>query len=309
MPVPGDLDRAATLLCEGQLVAFGTETVYGLGADATNGRAVAEIYRVKGRPSFNPLIVHVPDVASALKLVNIPPELEPLTQLWPGPLTLVAPMRTNTTISDLVTAGLPTLAVRVPENEAARRLLTTCGRPIAAPSANTSGRISPSSAHHVEEDLGGNIAAILDTGPCAVGLESTIVGIGNGEPILLRPGGVPLDCLQDVLSKKIQDRKGEAITAPGQLQSHYAPNAALTKDVDAPRGNDVHIGFGNDGASISLSPTGDLVEAAANLFTVLRQADAIAKSTGARISVAPVPMTGLGVAINDRLTRAAAPRE
>lgn len=294
--------RAAQMLRDGELVAFGTETVYGLGADARNGVAVARIYQVKGRPVFNPLIVHVADLDAASQLIDIPPSLHPLTGFWPGPLTLVGPCRPDSGIASLVTAGLPTLAVRVPSNPGAQALLRAFDGPVAAPSANTSGLISPSRASHVQADLGGRIAAILDTGPCTVGLESTIVGLGSNGPALLRPGGISQEALVKKLGHPLAGPPVGTITAPGQLASHYAPKAALTMDVTAPGPDMVMIGFGALSGTLNLSPNGDVTEAAANLFECLHQADA----TGQPIGVAPIPNIGLGRAINDRLHRAAA---
>ena len=307
-PDADGIDRAADFLRNGDLVAFGTETVYGLGADARNGQAVAQIYAVKGRPSFNPLIVHVADAAHVDELIDIPEDIRALTQFWPGPLTLVAPMRSGAGIASLVTAGLPTLAVRVPENVGARALLRAFGGPVAAPSANTSGRISPSTADHVRNDLGGRIAAILDTGPCDVGLESTIVGPGPEGPVLLRPGGVSEEDLAVVLGRPLASKTNSTINAPGQLASHYAPDVPLVMNVTEPDGRAVHIGFGGGDGAFNLSPARELGEAAANLFAVLHLANDRACMCGEAITVAPIPDHGLGQAINDRLRRAAAER-
>ena len=303
---PG-IARAAALLREGRLVAFPTETVYGLGADATDGRAVAAIFEAKGRPRFNPLIVHVASPEAAEALIEMPePGRRLAAAFWPGPLTLVAPMRPGAGISDLVTAGLPTLAVRVPEHPLALALLRAAGRPLAAPSANPSGKVSPTSADHVLDGLAGRIAAVLDGGPCPVGVESTIVGVA-GEPALLRPGGLPAEAVEAALGHPLA-APGAAITAPGQLASHYAPTARLRLDATTPAEGELWLGFGPcQGADLNLSPTGDLHEAAANLFAHLRALDARA-GPGRTIAVAPVPRTGLGRAINDRLVRAAAPR-
>lgn len=306
--IPADdagIARAAQLLAAGQLVAFGTETVYGLGADARNGQAVAQIYATKGRPGFNPLIVHVHDLDAARALIDLPESLDPLTDLWPGPLTLVARMRDDAGIAGLVTAGLATLAVRIPANPGAQALLRAFGGPVAAPSANTSGQISPSRAGHVMADLGGRIAAILDTGPCDVGLESTIVGDGLNGPTLLRPGGIPAAVLETRLGEPLAPPPAGAITAPGQLASHYAPGAQLRINISTPPDPDCHIAFGPGPGRWNLSETSDLTEAAARLFDLLHKADAAACGT---ITVAPIPRHGLGQAINDRLTRAAAPR-
>ncbi|MEP4196663.1 MAG: L-threonylcarbamoyladenylate synthase [Aliishimia sp.] len=304
--IPSDaigIARAATFLADGGLVSFPTETVYGLGADARNGRAVAAIYEAKGRPSFNPLIVHVADSAAARALTHWSDTAESLAQaFWPGPLTLVLPLAAAHGLSDLVTAGLPSVAVRVPAHPAAHALLAKFEGPIAAPSANPSGRISATTAQHVLDGLGGRISAILDDGPCSVGLESTIVGL-TGAPTLLRPGGLPQEALETVLQVPLA-KAGTDITAPGQLSSHYAPNATVRLDASTARANEVHLGFAEITGDLSLSAAGDLSEAAANLFGHLHKLDA----TGQPIAVAPIPNTGLGRAINDRLQRSAAPR-
>jgi len=302
--------RAAELLAAGALVAFPTETVYGLGADARNDRAVAQIFAAKGRPRFNPLIVHLPSLAAAQEIAVFDDAADRLASaFWPGPLTLVLPLRDGAGVSPLVTAGLSTIAIRLPEHPVARDLLAAFGGPIAAPSANPSGKISPTSAAHVLEGLSGRIAAVVDGGPCPVGLESTIVGC-TGTPELLRPGGLPAEEVEACLSRSVPRRSGGSdISAPGQLASHYAPTAALRLNVTKPEPGELWLGFGHgcEGAALCLSPTGDLVEAAANLFHHLRALDAMA-APGQRIAVAPVPGHGLGLAINDRLARAAAPR-
>ena len=324
-PDDAGIARAADLLRAGRLVAFPTETVYGLGADARDGRAVASIFEAKGRPRFNPLIVHVTDLAAAERLVDLPEAALTLAAaFWPGPLTLVAPMRTpihaDSGIADLVTAGLPTLAVRVPAHPLARALLTEFGGPVAAPSANPSGRISPTKAAHVVEALGGRIAAVLNGGDCPVGLESTILGFGSGGPdagpvsgpMLLRPGGLAVEAVEEVLGGTVSIGQGDVITAPGQLASHYAPGAMLRLNANHPQPGETWLGFGPDpapitGPALNLSATGDLAEAAANLFAHLRALDAMLSGGGA-IAAAPIPDHGLGRAINDRLARAAAPR-
>lgn len=299
---------AARLLGQGMLVAFPTETVYGLGGDARSDHAVARIYAAKGRPSFNPLIVHLPDLAAVEAIAEVGPKARALAAaFWPGPLTLVLPLRASAGISPLVTAGLDTVAVRVPAHPLAQRLLRAFGGPVAAPSANPSGRISPTQAEHVLEGLSGRIAAVLDGGACAVGLESTIV-VADPLPLLLRPGGVPVEALEAVLGESMA-LGGDAgkPTSPGQLASHYAPEAGVRLDaVDALPG-EVLVGFGPLQGDLSLSPSGDLVEAASRLFHILREADRLA-GPGGRIAFAPVPEEGLGRAINDRLRRAAAPR-
>jgi len=301
--------RAAGLLRAGELVAFPTETVYGLGADATDDRAVAAVFEAKGRPRFNPLIAHLPGLDQARELVEFPDDaLRLAATFWPGPLTLVLPLRPGAAISPLVTSGLDTLAVRVPDLPLARDLLARVGRPVAAPSANPSGRVSPTRAAHVLAGLGGRIAAVLDGGPCAVGLESTIVGMA-GPPRLLRPGGIPAEAIEACLGRELAapPPPSDMPDAPGQLASHYAPDAVLRLNAARAEPGEMLLGFGaaGDGADWTLSPTGDLTEAAARLFHVLREMDA----AGLRnIAVAPIPERGLGRAINDRLRRAAAPR-
>ncbi|PLL14349.1 threonylcarbamoyl-AMP synthase [Tabrizicola sp. TH137] len=303
------LARAAALLRAGDLVAFPTETVYGLGGDARNDRAVAAIFAAKGRPSFNPLIVHLPDLAAARAVAVFDDRAEAVAAgFWPGPLTLVLPLRPEAGISPLVTAGLATVAVRVPAHPVAQGLLRAFGGPLAAPSANPSGKVSPTRAAHVLAGLAGRIAAVVEGGDCAVGVESTILGL-DGAPVLLRPGGVTVEALEAVLGLPLVAGGSETRpNAPGQLASHYAPGAMVRLGVTAPEAGEVWVGFGPcPGAALTLSETGDLVEAAARLFHVLRQADAVAGERG-RIAFAPVPETGLGRAINDRLRRAAAPR-
>jgi len=301
--------EAAQLLAAGELVAFPTETVYGLGGDARSDAAVARIYAAKGRPSFNPLIVHLPDLAAAESIAVIGPNARKLAQaFWPGPLTLVLPLRAESGISPLVTAGLATVAVRVPAHPLAQRLLRAFGGPVAAPSANPSGRVSPTEAVHVLDGLSGRIAAVLDGGACQVGLESSIV-LADPKPVLLRPGGIPVEALEMALGRPFGLADSEArLMAPGQLASHYAPGAALRLNATNALGEEVLVGFGPVKGTLTLSETGDLVEAAARLFACLREADRLAGLNG-RIAFAPVPETGLGHAINDRLRRAAAPRE
>jgi L-threonylcarbamoyladenylate synthase len=308
-PSRPDLEQAALLLRQGLLVAFPTETVYGLGGDARSDGAVAGIYAAKGRPSFNPLIVHVSDVAAARRFAMFDAVAEGLAQaFWPGPLTLVLPLRKGHGLSPQVTAGLPTVALRVPAHPVAQALLAAFGGPLAAPSANPSGRVSPTRAAHVLDGLGGRIAAVVDGGACAVGVESTILGVADGEVRLLRPGGVPVELIEAVLHKPLVALEDPARpVAPGQLASHYAPLAALRLNVAQPDAGEVWIGFGPGGGVPNLSPEGDLAQAAAALFHALREADRMA-GPGGRIAVAPVPETGLGRAINDRLRRAAAPR-
>ncbi len=300
------LDRAADVLRDGGLVAFPTETVYGLGADARNGLAVARIFQAKGRPSFNPLIVHVATLEMAQGIaVFDDTALRLASAFWPGPLTLVLPLRPKAGLSPLVTAGLPTIGLRLPDSKTAQRLLATFGGPVAAPSANPSGKISPTTAAHVADGLSGKIDAILDAGPCAVGLESTIIGF-DPAPVLLRPGGLPVEEIEACLGSPLMAHEPNATpNAPGQLSSHYAPTAPLRLNAETKKAGELKLGFGpDDQADLNLSPTGDLVEAAANLFTHLHTLDA----KGAPIAVAPIPNKGLGIAINDRLKRAAAPR-
>lgn len=311
---PQGIAQAAALLRDGGLVAFPTETVYGLGADARNGAAVAAIYAAKGRPRFNPLIVHLPDLSAARRIGVLDAGAEQLAAaFWPGPLTLVVPLQAGAGLSSLVTAGLPSVALRVPGSALARRLLAAVAAPVAAPSANPSGRISPTSADHVLAGLGGRIAAVLDGGPCTVGVESTIVALTGPAPRLLRAGGLPLEALEACLGAALPTAPaaapGNAPEAPGQLVSHYAPQAALRLAPEGPRPDEVWLGFGPQAttAALNLSPAGDLTEAAANLFGMLHAADALA-GPGGRIAASPVPETGLGRAINDRLRRAAAAR-
>lgn len=305
---PPELAIAARILASGGLVAFPTETVYGLGADACNDRAVAAIYAAKGRPTFNPLIVHVPDLESAARYCHLDDGAARLADaFWPGALTLVLPLRSGAGISRLVTAGLDTLAIRVPDSATAQGLLRAFGGPVAAPSANPSGRISPTRADHVMAGLGGRIDAIVDGGSCSVGLESTIVGFGDG-PTLLRAGGIPVEALETCLGQTLRtslDATDNPV-APGQLMSHYAPNGQVRLDVVEPRPDEVLLGFGHvEGATLNLSRSGDLMEAAANLFGMLHELD---RAGASHIAVSPVPDHGLGRAINDRLRRAAAPR-
>ncbi|MCK0140417.1 L-threonylcarbamoyladenylate synthase [Aliiroseovarius sp. F47248L] len=299
--------QAAELLRAGALVSFPTETVYGLGADATNDHAVARIFEAKGRPQFNPLIVHVPSLEAVRDIATLDGAALDLAQaFWPGPLTLVLPLKPDGPLSALVSAGLPTVAVRVPADSLATKLLRVAGVPVAAPSANPSGRISPSTARHVLDGLSGRIEAVLDGGPCEVGLESTIVGF-DPAPVLLRPGGLPVEAIEAALGGAIATRQINAgINAPGQLSSHYAPDAALRLNAETARPNERLLGFGHVEADLNLSPSGDLVEAAANLFRYLHQLDA---EGDAPIAVSPIPDHGMGRAINDRLRRAAAPRD
>ncbi|HMI20357.1 MAG TPA: L-threonylcarbamoyladenylate synthase [Sphingomonas sp.] len=298
------IDEAARLIAAGRPVAMPTETVYGLAADATRGDAVAAIYAAKGRPSFNPLIVHVLDLTAADAIADLPVPARKLAEaFWPGPLTLVAPLRPGSPIAALATAGLPTIALRSPAHPAMRDLLRTSGKPLAAPSANASGTISPTRAEHVARSLGAAIDLIVDAGPTAVGLESTIVTVTDGGLHLLRPGPITAEQLADVTGLPVRADTPDTITAPGQLAQHYAPSKPVRLNATEKRQDEWLIGFGAVAGDASLSPSGDTTEAAARLFDLLHQADAVA---AARIAVAPVPATGLGVAINDRLRRAAA---
>ena len=308
-PDEGGITQAVALLRQEELVAFPTETVYGLGGDARSDRAVAAIYAAKGRPRFNPLIVHLPDLQSVEKIADLGPNASKLAQAcWPGPLTLVLPLRPDAGLSPLVTAGLETVAVRVPAHPLSQQLLRAFGGPVAAPSANPSGRVSPTTAAHVLDGLSDRIAAVLDGGACQVGLESSIV-LADPDPLLLRPGGIPAEAIEDLLGQPVGTLLTEGKpTAPGQLASHYAPDAALRLNATEARDGEVFVGFGPMRGVLNLSPSGDLVEAAARLFGLLREADRLA-GPGGRIAFAPVPDHGLGRAINDRLRRAAAPRQ
>lgn len=306
---PEGIARAAEVLRGGGLVAFPTETVYGLGGDARDDLAVARIFDAKGRPRFNPLIVHVPDVAAARGYALFDDRAEAVAAaFWPGPLTMVLPLRDGSGLSPLVTAGLATVAIRVPAHPVARALLRAFGGPLAAPSANPSGKVSPTRAAHVRAGLSGRIEAVLDGGACAVGVESTILGL-DGAAALLRPGGVAAEEIESLLGVAlVAGGSAEKPNAPGQLASHYAPAAGVRLDVLRPEPGEVFVGFGPcDGAALTLSESGDVVEAAARLFHVLREADDLAGPSG-RIAFAPVPEAGLGRAVNDRLRRAAAPR-
>jgi len=310
---PAGVSEAARVLAAGGLVAFPTETVYGLGADATSGEAVARIYGAKGRPSFNPLIAHVTDLAAAEREGIFNADARALAKaFWPGPLTLVVPVAPTCSVSTLARAGLDSIGLRVPAHPIALALLAAFGKPVAAPSANRSGQVSPTCADHVAADLAGRIEAILDGGATEVGVESTIVACLPDGPRLLRPGGVTREAIEAVLGRALPAEEGAgAVIAPGMLQSHYAPHCAVTLEATRSAPDAAILDFHGQlvgepcVARIDLSQTGDLVEAAARLFDALRVLDA---SGAARIMVAPVPMGGLGEAINDRLARAAAPR-
>lgn len=302
----GAISSAVELLRGGNLVAVPTETVYGLAADATETCAVQQIYAVKGRPSNNPLICHVSDANMAHSYVNVPPLAEKLmARFWPGPLTLVLPKRADAGIAAPVSAGLDTLAVRCPDQPSTRKIIATLAHPIAAPSANPSGRLSPTSAADVLAGLGGKIPMIIDGGETQEGIESTIIGVSGGKLYLLRPGTVTVDEVADATGETVYDRDESEITAPGQLASHYAPNAAVRLNATEAAEGEILIGFGDVAGDLTLSLSGDLREAAQKLFKTLRAADMAGAGT---IAVAPIPHHGIGIAINDRLKRAAAPR-
>ena len=310
---PEQVSEAARLLRAGELVAFPTETVYGLGADATNDRAVAEIFAAKGRPRFNPLISHVADLAAARALVTFDARAERLAErFWPGPLSLVLPRAPNCPVSLLASAGLDTLAVRMPAHPLALALLRETDRPLAAPSANRSGRVSPTAAAHVLEELGGRIAAVLDGGPATVGIESTVLDLSEATPTLLRAGAVTHEEIGALIGPlALPQSAGAAPRSPGMLESHYAPHLPLRLDVAEARPGEALLAFGPgatpEGFATTrwLSRSGDLTEAAANLFASLRGLD---RPEFSAIAVMPIPERGLGAAINDRLRRAAAPR-
>lgn len=312
-PSQEEIARAAAALRAGDLVAFPTETVYGLGADATNDRAVAAIFTTKGRPRFNPLIIHVPDFAAAQHYGQFTNTAAQLARtFWPGPLTLVVPQQPDAGISDLVTTGLDTIAIRIPSHPIAQALLAQTEHPVAAPSANRSGRVSATSASHVRTDFEGSDLIVLDAGPTQHGLESTIIDASGDEVVLLRPGAITAEMILTETGLHVVERTKPAArpNAPGQLESHYAPHAQVRLNISAPEPGEALLAFGadvppHDGPMINLSASGDTTEAAINLFAALRTLDARGCAT---IAVMPIPETGLGAAINDRLRRAAAPR-
>ncbi len=315
--VPQDraLAKAAALIRAGELVALPTETVYGLAADATSGEAVARIFETKGRPRFNPLIAHVSNLEMAHEnAVFDELALKLAEKFWPGPLTLVLPLADRAVIHPLATAGLDTLAIRMPRSEFTRSLIGEVGRPLAAPSANRSGRISTTSAADVEAELGDRIPLIVDGGPTPVGVESTIVRVSNGRLTLLRPGGLASDAIEDAAGQQLEAPATGKVEAPGMLTSHYAPEAGMRLGVTDVRQGEALLAFGSHRAAgadkatamCNLSTAGDLREAAAALFSALRELD---KAGAATIAVEPIPDEGLGEAINDRLRRAAAPRD
>jgi len=307
------IDEAARLIREGELVAFPTETVYGLGGDATNERAVARIFEAKGRPQFNPLISHVLDAGEARRLVQWSDVADKLAaRFWPGPLTLVLPRTKDSPIALLATAGLDTVAVRAPAHPMAQALIRAAGRPIAGPSANRSGSVSPTRAEHVAESLGDRVKLILDGGPCEVGLESTVLDLTTSPPTLLRPGGATREAIEAVIGLVALSHavpSGDAAhKSPGQLASHYAPTRPVRLNATSVTADEGLLAFGPQpppGANqvLNLSVSSDLTEAAANLFAHLRTLD---RPANTRIAVMPIPQTGLGLAINDRLRRAAA---
>lgn len=313
---PAAIEEAAALLRAGELVAFPTETVYGLGADAGDDAAVARIFAAKRRPRFNPLIVHVDGLAAAERLVRMNGRARALAgRFWPGPLTLVLRRRDNAPLSLLVSAGLDTVAIRAPDHPVARALLRAAGRPIAAPSANVSGRISPTTAAHVEGELDQRVAMVLDGGRCGIGIESTILDLSGDTPRLLRPGGVPAEEIEAELGPLAPPPVGVQISprAPGLLRRHYAPGRALRLNARTVGGDEALLAFGPEvpgtahSLTFNLSPSGNLVEAAGNLFAMLRALD---EAPGySAIAVVPIPDQGLGRAINDRLRRAAAPAD
>ncbi|MEM8957556.1 MAG: L-threonylcarbamoyladenylate synthase [Pseudomonadota bacterium] len=310
-PDRAGIARGAALLAAGGLVAFPTETVYGLGADARRDSAVAGIYAAKGRPAVNPLIVHLAEPAQAAALARMTPLAERLAgAFWPGPLTLVLPLRDGHGLSDRVTAGLGTVGLRVPDAPVARALLGGFGGPVAAPSANPSGGISPTTAAHVLDGLAGRIDAVIDGGACSVGLESTIVDLSGETPRLLRAGAVSVEEMSAAAGLPVtgdgRETEDTAPTAPGQMTRHYAPRTPLRLNASDPRPGELMLGFGpGTGYAENLSPAGDLREAAANLFAALHRLD---HEGAQRIAVAPIPDTGIGRALNDRLRRAATPR-
>jgi L-threonylcarbamoyladenylate synthase len=305
---PKSVADAAALLRAGKLCAFPTETVYGLGADATDADAVLSIYETKGRPRFNPLIIHCADLAMAETLADFSPLARRVASLWPGSLTLVLPARPGNGLADVATAGLDSVAIRIPDHRLALELITAVGRPLAAPSANPSGRLSPTTAEQVRRGFAGKVP-VLDGGPCHAGVESTIIRVEGERLVQLRAGAVAREEIERKLGVTIEvAEKDAAVAAPGMLASHYAPNALMRLNAE-PRAGEAYLAFGAApefaGAIRNLSVTGDLHEAARNLFSMLHELDAAGAGV---IAVAPIPETGLGEAINDRLQRAAAPR-
>ena len=307
------IHKAAELLRAGELVALPTETVYGLGADATNPKAVARIFTAKGRPRFNPLIVHVPSLAAARQLATFTALAEQLADAsWPGPLTMILPRDERRLIPDITVAGLDTIAIRIPSHPVANELLIKVDRPVAAPSANRSGHVSATTAQHVADDFGANVSLILDAGPAPHGVESTVIDATGDEPIILRHGAVTAEAIAEATGMQTQARTSlsHKPASPGQLESHYAPSCQVRLNATHVTADERYLAFGpaipaNVQPLANLSETGDLIEAATNLFAVLRQLDQIGDGA---IAIAPIPDSGIGAAINDRLRRAAAPR-
>jgi L-threonylcarbamoyladenylate synthase len=307
---PQTVAEAAAILRAGKVCAFPTETVYGLGADATNSDAVLAIYETKGRPRFNPLIVHCADLAMAERIAEFSPLARRLARLWPGPLTLVLPVKPDAGVSDLVTAGLDTVGIRIPDHSLALELIAAVDRPLAGPSANPSGRLSPTTTEQVRKGFGGRVP-VLDGGPCRAGVESTILTLDGERVMQLRAGALARETIAEAIGAPVEIAKADGkVASPGMLASHYAPQAQLRLNAEAPKSGEIFLAFGpmpeSHAFAANLSPSGDLHEAARNLFSMLHALDA----TGAgRIAVAPIPHAGLGEAINDRLKRAAAPRD
>ena len=316
---PNSIKKAANLLNNDELVSFPTETVYGLGASALSNIAVGKIFSTKGRPVYNPLIIHISEASEAANWAIIPKAAEILiNNFWPGPLTLVLTKKyLATQLASLVTGNHKTIAIRVPMHPTARALIKEFGSPIAAPSANISGKISPTRAQDVLRNLNGKISAVIEGENCPVGVESTIIGFYNTNPVLLRPGGISSEIIEEKIGSKLMENKVSTqdlklITAPGMMESHYAPDCKLKLNIESPNSRDLFLGFGNmpkNSIGLSLSQKGNLTEAASNLFSSLTDIDEMAKLMEIKtVSVAPIPNYGLGVAINDRLKRAAAPR-
>lgn len=302
--------EGAAFISHGQQVAFPTETVYGLGADARNDLAVAGIFKSKDRPKFNPLIIHFHELSNVLNYVELNAHAVRLVEaFWPGPLTLVCKLKSNTDISSLATSGLETLAVRIPSNKIALEFIKTCDVPIAAPSANRSGKISATNSSDVIKELDGFIPAVIDGGLSEIGLESTIIDVSTSSPVLLRPGGTIIEDIEQIIGRFETKNQTSFINSPGQLMSHYSPDTKMRLHADNRNAGEVLLGFGSKKSDISLSRSGNLTEAAANLFSHMRSIDILAKRVGATcIAVSPIPSIGLGLAINDRLQRAAAVR-
>ncbi|AYG70944.1 MULTISPECIES: L-threonylcarbamoyladenylate synthase [unclassified Rhizobium] len=304
------IEAAAWLMRNGEVVAFPTETVYGLGADASSPAGIERIYEAKGRPRHNPLIIHVSDLEMARRMAHFNPEAElAAASFWPGPLTLLLPKREDAGLATAVTAGMKNVAIRFPSSSVAQRLIRAVGFPVAAPSANRSGKVTSTRFAEVARQLDGRISGIVEEDTCDHGLESTILSL-VGSPTILRHGSVTWEALEALLGPIDEDSAPQKVSAPGQLKSHYAPEAAVQMNVDRPAGNMVWVGFGpeSEGSQFTLSSSGDLHEAARNLYTVMSEADASAGPSDV-IAFAPIPLAGLGWAINDRLRRAAAPRQ